>query len=421
MSSTVEVVVSVDGRDRLAGLLRPAVKRGTQVGSTFSYADAWLSYEGAYSLDPGLPLVPGPLQTDAGVTLFGAFRDCAPNRWGRTLVQRAERAQAGEEARAPRALHDIEFLLGARDDLRQGALRFRIGDGPFLAEEATGVPAVADLGELLDLSARQERDALVAAELRRLVRAGSSLGGARPKAHVRRVGGGAAIAKFPSVAADTWDVMAWEAVALDLAQQSGIDVPTFQLVRIGGRSVLVVDRFDRAGTTAVGQPKRIGYVSAMTMLAVQDGDIADFDDIAEVVEERSPDATRELRELWRRLVFSALISNTDNHLRNHGFLHHARDSWRLAPAFDLNPDPQRTDLATGVAGHRDAPVGAAIDHAALFRLDADHARDILREVVEAVAGWRAVAARHGLAAQAQAEMAPAFEHVAAQQASALIG
>lgn len=411
---------SVDGLDLLAGTLRPAVKRGMQVGETFTYATDWLADPRGYALDPDLPMVAGPLQTALGVPLFGAFTDCAPDRWGRTLVLQAERTLAAEEDRTPRSLHDVHFLLGARDDLRQGALRFRTEpSGPFLADDAPGVPAVAELGDLLDLAARNEREPLVSAELRRLVRAGSSLGGARPKAHVRSVGDAVAIAKFPSDAADSWDVMAWEAVALDLAGRAGIAVPTFELVRIGGRSVLIVDRFDRGGRNAAGDLVRIGYASAMTMLGARDGDAADFDDIAEVVEERSPNATADLHELWRRLVFSALISNTDNHLRNHGFLHQGGESWRLAPAFDLNPDPLRTQLATGVAGVRDEPLAAAVEHADLFRLTRVQAGHVLAEVRAAVRGWGQVAQRYGLQPAAIASMAPAFEHRTAELADRL--
>src|SRR5580692_9786266 len=312
----------------------PHLRRGTESVS-FIYDDEYLANPGAYQLDPALPLVTGTLQTPVGRALFGGFADSLPDRWGRTLIQRAERARAQAAATAPRAMSEIDLLLGVRDDLREGALRFRhAGQEPFLAAEASGIPVLTDLPALLDIAARAERDTADYEDLKRLLQAGSSLGGARPKAHVLDSAGRVAIAKFPSASSDTWNVMAWEKVALDLARDAGVTVPDSQLIRVGDRNVLVVDRFDRRGTV------RIGYASAMTMLEASDGDQRSYLEIAEVIEERSTAAAAELRQLWRRIAFSILISNTDDHLRNHGFLHERGDSWMLSPALDLNPNPQ---------------------------------------------------------------------------------
>jgi serine/threonine-protein kinase HipA len=389
----VQVHVRIAGEDVLAGSLFSHRRRGTE-SATFSYASGYLANSRAYALDPGLPLRAGPVQTRVGSPLFGAFTDCAPDRWGRTLVNRQEVALARNEGRSARSLGAVDYLLGVRDDLRQGALRFRSPEGPLLAVEDSGVPALAELPELLDLARRAENDAVDLPDLRRLVRAGSSLGGARPKAHVRMDDGRLAIAKFPSAAHDTWNVMAWEKVTLDLAAAAGIDVPASRLLRIGGRGVLVVDRFDR---TASGE--RVGYVSAMTMLEASDGDQRSYLEIAEVIEQVSAQATRELHELWRRIVFSVLVSNTDDHLRNHGFLHADGDVWRLAPAFDLNPNPApgRKYLSTAIdASDDEASVSAALSVAELFRLGEVEARDIVGEIGNVVARWREVAARHGL-------------------------
>src|ERR1035438_6857293 len=213
----------------------------------------------------GPRVAPGHRHAANTRTPCGAFADSLPDRWGRTLIQRAERARAKAVATAPRSMSEVGLLLGVRDDLRQGALRFRLDEqGPFLAAEESGVPALTDLPALLDIAARAERDTADYEDLRRLVRAGSSLGGARPKAHVLDAAGRVAIAKFPSDSSDTWNVMAWEKVALDLARDAGVTVPDSQLIRIGDRNVLVVDRFDRRGTA------RIGYASAMTMLEATD-------------------------------------------------------------------------------------------------------------------------------------------------------
>jgi serine/threonine-protein kinase HipA len=318
---------------------------------------------------------------------------------------------------APRSMSEVDLLLGVRDDLRQGALRFRLGEqSPFLATEESGVPALTDLPALLHIAARAERDTADYEDLKRLVRAGSSLGGARPKAHVLDAAGRVAIAKFPSDSSDTWNVMAWEKVALDLARDAGVTVPDSELIRIEDRNVLVIDRFDRHGTA------RIGYASAMTMLEASDGDQRSYLEIAEVIEQRSTAVAAELRQLWRRIAFSILISNTDDHLRNHGFLHERGDSWMLSPAFDLNPNPQpgSKDLSTAI-DYTDtrASVDALMSVAAYFRLDAGDALEVLAEVTRAVTRWRTVARSHGLLQQDLDAMEPAFEHAEGERARAL--
>jgi serine/threonine-protein kinase HipA len=389
----------------LAGSLW-AHRRRTAESASFAYAENYLGSPSGYALDPGLALRAGIQQTRNGQALFAAFSDSAPDRWGRNLIKRLESKRAQQAGTAVRSLSEIDFLLGVRDDLRQGALRFRsTGDGPFLAEDDLRVPALAELPALLDLAARAESDDAGYEELRRLVRDGSSLGGARPKAHVLDVNGKAAIAKFPSPASDDWDVMAWEKVALDLARSAGIRVPDSTLLRIGGRSVLVVDRFDRRGDV------RLGYVSALTMLEAADGEQRSYLDIAAIIEQHSTDTTTELRELWRRIAFSVLISNTDDHLRNHGFLHAGGDSWALSPAFDLNPNPEpgTTYLSTAIDEH---DTTATLDNvravAEYFRLDAAAGERVLVEVLTAVRGWRDLARRQGLSERECQDMAPAF-------------
>jgi len=400
----VDVVVSLDGVDLEAGTLY-SHRRGRTESATFLYTREYVTTRGAYRLDPLLPLGMAPSQTAVGRTLFGALSDCAPDRWGRTLIARAEARTAREEGRPPRSLGDVDYLLGVRDDLRQGALRFRVGGGPFLSPDDVGVPVLTDLPELVALADAAERDDVSLPDLKRLVRVGSSLGGARPKAHVRDTDGRVAIAKFPSAAHDTWNVMAWEKVALDLAHSAGVDVMPSRLLDLAGRHVLVVDRFDR--TTDGG---RVGYVSAMTMLEAGDGDQRSYLEIAEVVEETSARATRELEQLWRRVVFNVLISNTDDHLRNHGFLHSGGTSWSLAPAFDLNPDPAPgpKHLSTAIdTGDDTASVALAMSVAPMFRLSAADAGRVLREVAAAVRPWREVAARWLTPTEVE-RMAPAF-------------
>jgi serine/threonine-protein kinase HipA len=391
----------------LAGRLW-AHRRGATESATFAYVDTYLGRPGAYEIDPALPLVAGPQQTSSGRAIFGAFADCAPDRWGRRLILRAERERVRVEGGPSRTFGEIEYLLGVRDDLRQGALRFRDPrTSVYFADDVRGVPALVDLPVLLNAAERLERDDVDAETLRALLRGGSSLGGARPKAHVLDRHGRVSIAKFPSPANDDWDVMRWEAVALRLAAKAGVRVPPSALHEIDGRPVLVVDRFDRAGE------QRIGYVSAMTMLEATDGEQASYTDIALVIEEQSPTATEDLRELWRRVALSILVSNTDDHLRNHGFLRSSSGGWRLSPAFDINPNPEPGPkfLSTALdVGDAEARIDTLLALGPYFRLDADQARSALREVALATRAWRDVALDTGVNVDELELMEAAFEH-----------
>lgn len=403
----VEVFVQIDGDDVLAGELWSHRRRNRE-SETFSYATEYLEHPAAFELDPALPLVDGLQQTPAGREIFAAFGDCAPDRWGRKLIGRAERRHASEESRARRSLGEIDYLLGVRDDMRQGALRFRDPDSEvFLAAEDEGVPALLGLPRLLAAAERVDREEEDDDDLRTLLKGGSSLGGARPKAHVIDENGRPAIAKFPKPSSDDWDVIRWEAVALQLAERAGIEVPVNRLVEVSGRGVLILDRFDRRGG------RRIPYVSAMTMLEATDGDAGSYLEIADVVETHSPEASADLARLWRRIAFSILISNTDDHLRNHGFLRLSSAGWSLSPAFDLNPEPEigARHLHTAIDFDETAArVDVLLEVAPQFRLGVDDAERVLKEVGEATSTWRRVAEARGLPRTAIEAMAPAFEH-----------
>jgi serine/threonine-protein kinase HipA len=416
VTSAIDVYVAVGKRDLFAGRLYPHQRRGVESAS-FIYNDGYLADPDSYALDPALPLVTGSLQTPVGRALFGAFSDCSPDRWGRTLLARREAARAKDAGMAPRSLTEADVLLGVRDDLRQGALRFRLSeDAPYLSQDS-GVPVLTDLPALLDIAGRVESDTADYGDLNRLFRAGSSLGGARPKTHVMDSNGRIAIAKFPSASSDTWNVMAWEKVALDLARRAGITVPDSRLVRIGDRTVLIVDRFDRQGTD------RIGYASAMAMLEASDGDQRSYLEIAQVIEERSPAVTDELRQLWRRICFTILISNTDDHLRNHGFLHERAESWRLSPAFDMNPNPAPGPKELSTAVDFDdfhASIDTLMRVAEYFRMDGQKAADVLAHVVKAVGHWRSTAISRGLPQAEIEKMKPAFEHAERDRADSIV-
>lgn len=414
----IDVVVSIGQENVFAGRMF-SHRSGGRESASFSYEASYLARSDAYALDPSLPLVQGGLQTPVGLSMFRAFADAAPDRWGRVLITREEGRRAASEGGTARSLGEVDFLLDVRDDLRQGALRFRDpGTGAFLADDESGVPHVTGLASLLHAADHLEADEESEEELRDLLRGGSSLGGARPKAHVIANAGRVAIAKFPSSKYDEWDMVAWEGVALDLARQAGIRVPPSEVIRVADRNVLVVDRFDREGD------RRIGYVSAITMLETSDGEQGSYLDIASAIEQQSPQATDDLHELWRRVAFSILISNTDDHLRNHGFLHAGGTGWSLSPAFDLNPDPQPglKHLRTAIDGSETAAsVRILMSVAPLFRLNERAAARVLGEVLTATRRWRSAAVAYDVPRTEVDHMAWAFEHAETEVAQDITG
>ena len=419
---TLEVHTELDGQDTLVGQLYAHRRRGIESAS-FVYDESWIGRPGAYALEPQLPLRSGSFQTRSGQALFGCFSDSAPDRWGRNLIKRAEARRAQHQGGTARSLGEMDFLIGVRDDLRQGALRFRHpGEISFVSDESTGVPHLVELPALLAAAGRVERDGGNDSDLALLLRAGSSLGGARPKAHVLGTGGRLAIAKFPSRVSDEWDVMAWEKVALSLAELAGINACRSSLQRVARRNVLIVDRFDRDGAT------RIGYASAMTMLERQDGGAGgSYLEIAATIEQLSHTATRDLHDLWSRIALSILISNTDDHLRNHGFLYAGAGRWNLSPAFDLNPnpDPGPKHLSTAIDfDDTTASIETLLSVAESFRLGDRDALLALARVERSVARWAAIAKNLQLPRTEIARVEPAFEHEqrrAAQQLVAHLG
>jgi serine/threonine-protein kinase HipA len=406
-AAEIEVFVQIAGEDVFAGRLWPHRRQRTE-SETFAYSPAYLARKDAYALDPALPLVSGQIQTPLGRAMFGAFSDCAPDRWGRMLIQRrARRGGRGAGSTGEQSFGEIDYLLGVRDDLRQGALRFHDPESEqFLANETSGVPHLVELPELLRLAERAERDVASEDELEVLLKGGSSLGGARPKAHVLDRDGRIAIAKFARPQGDDWDVSAWEAIALELARDAGITVADSDLIDVGGRSVLVVDRFDRH------RSQRIGYVSAMTMLEATDGERRTYLDLADVIEEESDRATEDLHELWRRIAFSRLISNSDDHLRNHGFLRETTGGWALSPAFDVNPNPEPgvKQFATPIDQGSGDRLEDLLEVAEIFRFGSGEAEAVIAEVGAATSRWRTTAQRRGIDAASIAQMEPAFEH-----------
>jgi serine/threonine-protein kinase HipA len=317
----------------MVGRLWSRIRKGRESAS-FEYDAKWLARRDRFALDPALMLAPGPYHTGTDRPMFGAIGDSTPDRWGRALMRRAERKAAEREKRAPRTLFEIDFLLRVDDEVRAGALRFAEQEGgPFLAEPGKfRIPPIVQLNRLLSATERVIDDREDEEDIRLLIAPGSSLGGARPKASVRDADGQLAIAKFPH-RDDNANIVLWEGVALSLAASAGITVPEWRVQPAGNKAALVLRRFDRRNGT------RIPFVSAMSMLGAADNAPHSYLEIAEALRQNGAAPNEDLRQLWRRIVFNVLISNSDDHLRNHGFLYEGPAGWRLSPAYDMNPVP----------------------------------------------------------------------------------
>ncbi len=408
METAVLVYVEIDGTPHLAGRLWARVRKGRE-SATFEYDASWLAYANRFALEPALTLGPGPFHTTSGRLLFGTIGDSAPDRWGRVLMRRAERRRAERVGETLRTLMEIDYLLGVDDEARQGALRFASQEGGlFLAEhEAARIPPLIDLPQLLSAAEHVVGDTDSDEDLRLLLAPGSSLGGARPKASVWDRDGHLTIAKFPHKD-DEINVVLWEGVALRLAAKSGIPVPDWRIEYVLNKPVLLLRRFDRV------QGERIPVLSAMSMLGASDNESRSYLEFVDALRRYGAGPVRDMHELWRRIVFNILISNTDDHLRNHAFLYTGPDGWQLTPAYDLNPVP--TDIKPRVLttaidfDDGSASLDLAMSVVGYFELNENKARAIAAEVGMAVRTWREEAARLGLTQAEINRMASAFEH-----------
>jgi serine/threonine-protein kinase HipA len=402
------VYVDLGGVPHLVGRLWTRVRKNKE-GASFEYNDAWLKHPNNFSLEPALKLGPGPFHTVADMPMFGAIGDSAPDRWGRALMRRMERRRAEREGQAPRTLFEMDYLLLVDDEARAGALRFAETEGgPFLRQEdAKRIPPLLELPKLLSAAEHVMDETDTEEDLRLLFAPGSSLGGARPKASVREKDGHLAIAKFPR-RDDEISTVLWEAVALALAKKAGIPVPAARVETVGKKPVLLLRRFDRDGKG------RIPSLSAMSMLGAKDNETHSYLEIVDALRQHGAAPKADMEVLWRRVVFNILISNTDDHLRNHGFLYEGSDGWRLSPAYDLNPVP--TDMKPRIlstAINEDdstASLALAMSVAKYFELDVAKAGEIAKQVGRSVSKWRNEAARHGISKSEIDRMASAFEH-----------
>lgn len=393
------------------GELRFQYGRGKEV-SSFAWDDAFLRRAVPPFLDPDIAPYPGGQFRMQG--LFGMFQDAAPDSWGRKLVNRKEAWAARLEKRLVRPLAEADYLLQIFDRTRMGGLRFREGDsGDFMNPDALeAAPPWVRLRELQESARRFEEDADDFDErwLAMLFAPGSSLGGARPKANVTDEDGNLWIAKFPAKN-DEHDVGAWEYVVHELAVRAGLDVPEARHERFSDAgTTFLCRRFDRRN----GQ--RVHYASAMTMLGCvdrQEEQNGTYVDLAGFLVAHSMRPERDLNELWRRIVFSVLVSNTDDHLRNHGFLL-AENGWKLSPAFDLNANARRSRQALSLEmedGVSILTVEDALRFSDYFRLSKREAEGIVREIAEAVSGWRRIAESLGISRSEIVQYEPCFRRL----------
>ena len=386
MQRELLVYLDIDGEPVLVGRLWARERTGRET-SSFEYDASWLKRRGAFALSPSLMLARGQFQSAKGIA--NAFSDTAPDSWGKKLMLRRERARAKKAKTQPRTLFDIDYLAGVDDQTRMGALRFRDVDGAaFLTSTGEPVPPLIDLARLLSATDRIERDKETDEDLKLVLAPGTSLGGARPKATIRDGDGALLIAKFPK-RDDDWPVTLWEAVLLDLAKKAGIQVPPWRLDKIAKKPVLLVRRFDR------DHMRRIPFMSAMTALDATDhGEQRSYLEILDVIRQVGSSPGTDIEELWRRMTFNVLVSNTDDHLRNHAFLH-VGTGWRLSPAYDLNPCPIDVKPRAHVLALNEVDTASSLETvlevAEQFGIKLARAKEIAGEVGAAVSDWKVAA------------------------------
>lgn len=389
------------GGVQLMGILTPQRVRGKEVFS-FEYNEKWIVTSGqALFLDPHLNMYKGKQFLPEEQQNFGIFLDSSPDRWGRLLMRRREAWTAKIEARTEKPLFESDFLLGVFDGNRMGGLRFKLEEnGDFLNnQKQMAAPPWTSIRDLEYASLQLEREDIVndpayAKWLSMLIDPGASLGGARPKASVTDEKGNLWIAKFPS-AKDEKDAGAWEMVLHQLASNCGIQVPNAKIQQFSSKQhTFMTKRFDRI------QHHRIHFASAMTLLGLQDGvdykDHISYLNLAEFIIQQSASAKEDLEQLWRRILFNVLVSNTDDHLRNHGFIL-TNQGWRLSPAYDMNPNEMGNGLTLNISENsNELDISVVMYTASYYQVKVDKANIILEEMLKEIANWRAIAKKLGI-------------------------
>jgi serine/threonine-protein kinase HipA len=397
----------------LMGILKAEFTRGKEIFS-FSYSDNWLNSRYSQILDPELLFYSGYQYAKEEKQNFGVFLDSSPDRWGRILMKRHETAMARSEKRPEKTMRESDYLLGVFDGHRMGAIRFKEpSEGPFLnVNETLASPPWTSIRELEQISLKLEDDEAIDNPeylnwLTILINPGSSLGGARPKASVTDEKKNLWIAKFPSKS-DIKDIGGWEMVTNELAVDAGLNVAASKIQKFSSKyNTFLTKRFDR---TITGE--RIHYVSAMTMLGYIDGnnyqDGVSYLEIVDFLTNNGANVDNDLTELWRRIVFNMFVSNTDDHLRNHGFILTDK-GWILSPAFDVNPNEDGYGLSLNVSlDDNSLNLDLAMEVADYFRLNNEKGLKIIESIRKSVNNWRHVANKHQLPKSEQELMAKIF-------------
>lgn len=401
------------------------VRQGQRELSQFNYEPAWLVNPHAFELSLDLPLGPGyftrraPSKADSVFHL--ALADTAPDAWGRRVIERVHAKERKKNPKLP-PLTELDYLCAVDDFSRVGALRLN-KSGTYLRTVAEGrraTPPLLELEQMYQASQAVEKSQETAEDLKYLQGKGTSLGGMRPKCTVLDENGCLSIGKFPSVG-DTINVTRGEVLALCLARRAGINTADARTVSVNGTPVALIKRFDRTDGDA-----RIPYLSAASMLQASREETRAYSELVDVIRQRSPQPDADARELWRRLVFNLLITNTDDHLQNHGFLYAGNKKWQLAPAFDVNPMPGKRRESKTWLTDDSGPIESLrmlLESATYFSLDGGGALKVLAQVLDVVLGWRQVAlsADVGLSAQEVPHFEDAFEHEITEEARKILG
>jgi serine/threonine-protein kinase HipA len=398
----------------LMGMLKAEFTRGKEIFS-FSYSETWLKSRYSQILDPELQLYSGSQFAKDEKQNFGVFLDSSPDRWGRILMKRREAAMARSEKRPEKTLRESDYLLGVFDGHRMGAIRFKEDpDGPFLNNnEILASPPWTSIRELEQISLRlEDENAIEDPEylkwLNILINPGSSVGGARPKASVIDDKKNLWIAKFPSKS-DIKDIAGWEMVTNELARNAGLNVAVSKIQKFSSKyNTFLTKRFDRTNSG-----ERIHYASAMTMLGYVDGnnfqDGVSYLEIVDFLTRYGANIESDLRELWKRIVFNVFVSNTDDHLRNHGFILTDK-GWILSPAFDINPDEDGSGLSLNISlDDNSLDLDLTLEVSGYFRLTKEDALKIIKDIKKSVKNWRSVANKNQLPRSEQELMAKVFE------------
>lgn len=401
------------------------VKDGQREFSQFAYSDAWLTHPRSFDMSPDLSRVMGyQLHKPAAPNdscFFGALADTEPDAWGRRVIARAHaKARANDAALGP--LTEVDYLAAVDDFSRVGALRLRNEQGQYLRIVADGertTPAFLELEKILSASRAFELSQETSADLAYLQGKGTSLGGMRPKCTLQDADGTLCLGKFPSVG-DERAVTRGEVLALHLARLAGIESASARVVMVQGDPVAIIKRFDRTP-----DQQRIPYISGASLLQARRGDEHSYTEILDVMRAKCENFSSDARQLWRRLVFNHLITNVDDHLQNIGFLYSGHNLWRLSPAFDLNPFPDKAAESKTWLSEDTGPITSVqqlMAQAFRFALSPVQAQAVLAEVLAAVVRWKeaAMSADVGLQASELADYRPAFEHAARQEAQTLL-